>query len=233
MTAADKEPSPSCSTAATSLKSLQSFVNDQHIRAAQIHREFGAPEPYARSRVFLTGSKKIISRSRCAEQVEVASLIGDVATAPSGAPALHAHLVVGKRDGTAMAGHWDKRMSGPPWEVVLDGKPATSAQGDGPEDGLRAPYGWRTEMGTPQVVAGYWRFRRRGGSSHRARIACARWRMRIDPRGGRRRSHEVKREAEELGGTAVVVAPTPLMPTPSLPRPTDSRTRRLDRRLDQ
>jgi uncharacterized protein len=31
------------------------------------------------------------------EQVEVASLLGDVAEAPSGKPAVHAHLVVGKR----------------------------------------------------------------------------------------------------------------------------------------
>ena len=38
------------------------------------------------------------------EQVEVASLIGDVAEAPSGEPALHLHLVVAKRDGSAMAG---------------------------------------------------------------------------------------------------------------------------------
>jgi predicted DNA-binding protein with PD1-like motif len=39
------------------------------------------------------------------EQVEVASLIGDVALAPSGEPALHIHLVVGNRHGSAMAGH--------------------------------------------------------------------------------------------------------------------------------
>ena len=30
------------------------------------------------------------------EQIEVASLLGDVAEAPSGKPAVHAHLVVGK-----------------------------------------------------------------------------------------------------------------------------------------
>jgi len=35
----------------------------------------------------------------------VASLIGDVAQAPSRAPTLHIHVVVGKRDGTAMVGH--------------------------------------------------------------------------------------------------------------------------------
>jgi predicted DNA-binding protein with PD1-like motif len=49
------------------------------------------------------------------EQVEVASLIGDVAQAPSGAPAVHIHLVVGKRDGTAMAGHLGRGTFVLPW----------------------------------------------------------------------------------------------------------------------
>jgi hypothetical protein len=35
------------------------------------------------------------------EQVEVATLIGDVAEDPSGKPSLHIHLVVGKRTGAA------------------------------------------------------------------------------------------------------------------------------------
>jgi len=39
------------------------------------------------------------------EQVEVASLVGDVALAPDGKPALHVHVVLGRRDGSALAGH--------------------------------------------------------------------------------------------------------------------------------
>ena len=39
------------------------------------------------------------------EQVEVASLIGDIAIGPDGKPSVHAHAVLGRRDGTAMAGH--------------------------------------------------------------------------------------------------------------------------------
>lgn len=38
------------------------------------------------------------------EQVEVASLVGDIALA-DGKPALHLHAVLGRRDGTEMAGH--------------------------------------------------------------------------------------------------------------------------------
>ncbi len=40
-----------------------------------------------------------------AEQVELLSLAGDVATDADGKPAVHAHAVVAKRDGTAHGGH--------------------------------------------------------------------------------------------------------------------------------
>src|SRR5689334_3490503 len=37
------------------------------------------------------------------EQVEVASLIGDIALGPNGKPSVHVHAVLGRRDGTALA----------------------------------------------------------------------------------------------------------------------------------
>ena len=58
------------------------------------------------------------------EQVEVASLIGDVAQAPSGDPALHIHLVVGKRDGLAMAGHLGEAHVRPTLEMIITESPA-------------------------------------------------------------------------------------------------------------
>ena len=45
------------------------------------------------------------------EQVEVASLIGDIAIGPDGKPSVHAHAVLGRRDGTAMAGHLQRVRS--------------------------------------------------------------------------------------------------------------------------
>jgi predicted DNA-binding protein with PD1-like motif len=39
------------------------------------------------------------------EQVEVVSLLGDVALSPNGKPALHPHVVVSRADGSAMGGH--------------------------------------------------------------------------------------------------------------------------------
>lgn len=53
------------------------------------------------------------------EQVEVVSLVGDVATKEDGDPQVHAHVVVGLRDGTAKGGHLLEAHVRPTLEVVL------------------------------------------------------------------------------------------------------------------
>lgn len=103
------------------LKSLQSFVNDQHIHAAQF-TAIGALSDVVLK--YFDWEAKDYREIKVAEQVEVASLIGDVAAAPSGGPALHVHLVVGRRDGTAMAGHLGQAHVRPTLEVVLTETPA-------------------------------------------------------------------------------------------------------------
>lgn len=57
------------------------------------------------------------------EQVELLSLIGDVAL-KDGAPQVHAHVVIGKRDGTAHGGHLLQAHVRPTCEVVLTESPA-------------------------------------------------------------------------------------------------------------
>ena len=52
------------------------------------------------------------------EQVEVLSLIGDVALT-DGEPVVHAHLIVGKKDWTAHGGHLMEAHVRPTLEVVL------------------------------------------------------------------------------------------------------------------
>jgi predicted DNA-binding protein with PD1-like motif len=52
------------------------------------------------------------------EQVEVLSLMGDIALR-NGKPQLHAHIVVGKSDGTAHGGHLLSAIVRPTLEVVL------------------------------------------------------------------------------------------------------------------
>jgi predicted DNA-binding protein with PD1-like motif len=56
------------------------------------------------------------------EQVEVLSLIGDIAL-DGGEPKLHAHVVVGKRDGTAHGGHLVEGRVWPTLEVILEESP--------------------------------------------------------------------------------------------------------------
>ena len=53
------------------------------------------------------------------EQVEVASLTGDIALGPDGEPAVHVHAVLGRRDGSAVAGHLQRGIVRPTLEIVL------------------------------------------------------------------------------------------------------------------
>jgi uncharacterized protein len=57
------------------------------------------------------------------EQVELLSLIGDVAL-KDGEPQVHAHAAVGKRDGTAHGGHLLQARVRPTCELVLTESPA-------------------------------------------------------------------------------------------------------------
>jgi predicted DNA-binding protein with PD1-like motif len=53
------------------------------------------------------------------EQVEVLSLVGDVALKENGEPEVHAHVVIGRSDGTAWGGHLMEAHVRPTLEVIL------------------------------------------------------------------------------------------------------------------
>ncbi|MDC9826279.1 DNA-binding protein [Devosia sp. ZB163] len=57
------------------------------------------------------------------EQVEVASLTGDIVLGPDGTPVVHVHAVLGRRDGSALAGHLDSGFVRPTLELVLTETP--------------------------------------------------------------------------------------------------------------
>jgi uncharacterized protein len=69
------------------------------------------------------------------EQVEVLSLIGDVAL-KDGKPALHAHVVLGKADGTTVGGHLLEARVWPTLEVILIESPAHLRRRHDPASGL-------------------------------------------------------------------------------------------------
>ena len=60
---------------------------------------------------------------RFIEQMEIASLIGDIAN-DDGQPALHAHIVLGRRDYSALAGHLVEIHVFPTMEIILTETPA-------------------------------------------------------------------------------------------------------------
>jgi predicted DNA-binding protein with PD1-like motif len=72
---------------------------------------------------------------RLDEQVEVLSLIGDVAL-KDGEPALHAHVVVGRSDGSAGGGHLLEAHVRPTLEVIVTESPAHLRKRYDPETGL-------------------------------------------------------------------------------------------------
>jgi predicted DNA-binding protein with PD1-like motif len=69
------------------------------------------------------------------EQVEVLSLVGDIAVT-EGAPTVHAHAVVGMSDGTAHGGHVLAAHVWPTLEVVLSESPRHLCRKTDEETGL-------------------------------------------------------------------------------------------------
>lgn len=102
------------------MTSLKDFVSREKITAAQISA-IGALSDVVIQ--YFDWEKKDYMKISVREQVEVASLLGDVAEM-DGKPALHLHVVVGKRDGQAMAGHLGEAHARPTLEIIITENPA-------------------------------------------------------------------------------------------------------------
>ena len=63
--------------------------------------------------------KKNYKKIPAEEQVEVLSLVGDIATKEDGEPQVHAHVVVGHSDGTTRGGHLLEAYVRPTLEVIV------------------------------------------------------------------------------------------------------------------
>ncbi len=80
--------------------------------------------------------KKEYQKIPITEQVEVLSLIGDVAWKENGEPEVHAHVVLGKADGSAWGGHLLEAHVRPTLEVILVETPRHLERRYDPESGL-------------------------------------------------------------------------------------------------
>jgi len=80
--------------------------------------------------------KKMYHPTVTTQQVEVLSLVGDIA-AFNGKPVVHMHVVLGRRDGTTVGGHvWELNVN-PTVEVFLTANTATLNKRPDPGSGLK------------------------------------------------------------------------------------------------
>jgi len=70
------------------------------------------------------------------EQVELLSCIGDFSVTPDGEPQLHAHVVVGRSDGTTRGGHLLEAHVRPTFEAIVSVSPTYLRRSFDPSSGL-------------------------------------------------------------------------------------------------
>jgi len=97
------------------VEGLMQFAKANHLAASQL-TAIGAFEELTVG--FFNPEKKDYNKIIIREQVEVLSLLGDIAV-KDGQPQLHLHVVVGKQDATAHGGHLLRGVVRPTLEVVL------------------------------------------------------------------------------------------------------------------
>jgi predicted DNA-binding protein with PD1-like motif len=111
---------------------LESFARERGLTAARL-TGIGA---FADAKLgYFDRERKEYAEIPVTEQVEVLSLLGDVAVEED-EPKVHAHVVLGKADGTALGGHLLEAHVWPTLEVVVDESPAHLRKRSDPETGL-------------------------------------------------------------------------------------------------
>jgi predicted DNA-binding protein with PD1-like motif len=103
------------------MDALLAWVREQQLSAASFTGigAFGAA-----TLGYFDIERRDYARIEVRDQVEVLSLAGNVALS-DGSPKVHAHVVVGKRDGTAHGGHLLEATVRPTLELVVTETPAT------------------------------------------------------------------------------------------------------------
>jgi predicted DNA-binding protein with PD1-like motif len=111
---------------------LGKFVREQEVEAASL-TAIGA---FSRAVIgYFEWETKEYKKIPVDEQVEVLSLLGDVAVGDQG-PTLHLHTVLGKADGSVVGGHLIEAYVRPTLEVSLIQPPSYLRKRKDPETGL-------------------------------------------------------------------------------------------------
>ncbi|MFZ0588852.1 MAG: PPC domain-containing DNA-binding protein [Bryobacteraceae bacterium] len=112
---------------------LKQFASD-HDLAGSSFKAIGALSD-AKLGWFNWETKQYETAADIHEQIEVLSLIGDIALY-EGRPEIHAHVVVGKKDGTAHGGHLLQAHVRPTLELILTEAPERLQKKHDPQSGL-------------------------------------------------------------------------------------------------
>ena len=114
------------------MSKLHAFAAEHNLMASRL-TAIGAFERATLG--YFNWERKAYERIPVDEQVEVLSLLGDVAEA-DGQPALHIHAVLGRSDGSVVGGHLLEGHVRPTLEVIMIEPPAHLKKRKDPETGL-------------------------------------------------------------------------------------------------
>lgn len=121
-----------CDKGEEAVEAVGGALREQEIRAAQVTAVGGLQ---AAELGYFDRSTRDYLRIPVREQVEVLSLLGDVAERDN-QPSLHLHAVLGRRDGSTVGGHLLRAEVWPTLEVIVTEVAPELAKRVDPETGL-------------------------------------------------------------------------------------------------
>jgi len=112
---------------------LLSFARENHLAASH----FTAIGAFSDAMLaYFDWQKKEYQKIPVNEQVEVLTLAGDIALKDDGEPQVHAHCILGRRDGSTIGGHLQSAHVRPTLEVILTESPRHLRRKHDPQSGL-------------------------------------------------------------------------------------------------
>jgi predicted DNA-binding protein with PD1-like motif len=112
---------------------LTAFAKEQNLAASHFTAIGGFQEA---TLGYFNLDRKDYDKIPIREQVEVLSLVGDIALTDQGEPKIHAHVVLGRSDGTTRGGHLIEARVRPTLEVMLVESPRRLRRKHDPQSGL-------------------------------------------------------------------------------------------------
>jgi hypothetical protein len=115
------------------MEGLERFAADQNLDASS----FTAIGAFSEAMLgYFDWEKKDYERIPVREQTEVLALVGDITLDEASGKKVHAHVVLGKRDGAACGGHLLGAKVRPTLEVILTESPGYLERRHDPASGL-------------------------------------------------------------------------------------------------